>query len=719
MAPGMCLAGLVGARVQGAGVFSAAMSDTPQSGLFGDIPEAAPVQDGPSLFGDAAPAPARPAASILPEEPAPGAAPAAYRVLARKYRPTRFDDLIGQEAMVRILRSAFAQGRIAHAFMLTGVRGTGKTTTARIIARALNCIGADGNGGPTADPCGVCPTCRAILADRHPDVLEMDAASRTGVGDVREIIEATRFRPMEARTKVFIIDEVHMLSNSAFNALLKTLEEPPPHVKFVFATTEIRKVPVTVLSRCQRFDLRRIPAGTLAAHFAAIAAQELVQAEEEALAAIARAADGSVRDGLSLLDQAIAQAGGGTVRADDVARMLGAADRSQIFALAEAVLTGNVAAALALIAAAHAQGVDPGQVIEDLLGLTHMLTRLKTVPGLAQSRDLPEAERVQGVALAGRASIPVLGRMWQMLLRGMGEMETAPDSLAAAEMVLIRLCHVADLPPPGELIRKLENEMASRSSGSAGSGGVAGGRAAPGGASGGAPGAAPPAGAAGHGVQAQGPAGSAGAGRAATAMAGGMAAGAVAAGALAAGTAADMAADMAAGMALDLAAASAQAREPAAPAVLRSFRDVLAVSEHSGDIALHAHLLHSVHLVRFAPPVIELRADRDAPRDLAPRLAAMLQQATAQRWTIVLSGDAGEKTLAEQGRDADAQRRIAALQHPLVAALMQKFPGAKLEAVRDPGADAYGLPIGTEETAGAFAPDDAELIGIDDFPEID
>src|SRR5580698_602049 len=296
--------------------------------LLGEDDPPPPPPDGPGLFGDVlfAAAPAAPVAA----PPRTGPEAVAYRVLARKYRPTIFDDLIGQDATVRILRSAFALNRIAHAFMLTGVRGVGKTTTARIIARALNCIGPDGNGGPTADPCGVCPNCTAILADRHPDVVEMDAASRTGVDDVREIIEATRFRPMQARTKVFIIDEVHMLSRNAFNALLKTLEEPPPHVKFIFATTELRKVPITVLSRCQSFDLRRVRIGELSAHFGRIAANEAVNVEPAALDVIARAADGSVRDGLSLLDQAIAQADG-TITGAAVADMLGLADRGLVF----------------------------------------------------------------------------------------------------------------------------------------------------------------------------------------------------------------------------------------------------------------------------------------------------------------------------------------------------------------------------------------------------
>jgi DNA polymerase-3 subunit gamma/tau len=591
------------------------------SGLFQDDEkqlEAPPPPEGPGLFGDTASEPVH----AMP-----------YRVLARKYRPTRFDDLIGQEAMVRILRNAFATGRIAHAFMLTGVRGVGKTTTARIIARCLNCTGPDGTGGPTAEPCGVCADCVAILADHHPDVVEMDAASRTGVDDVRELIEATRYRPVQARTKVFIIDEVHMLSRNAFNALLKTLEEPPPHVKFVFATTELRKVPVTVLSRCQRFDLRRVRIGELSAHFGRIATNEAVTIEPAALDVIARAADGSVRDGLSLLDQAIAQADG-TVTESATIDMLGLADRGMVFDLLDAVMAGQPRQALQITEQAHERGADLGMLLQDLLELIYTVTRLKSVPALRDSQELPEAERTRGAALADQLSVPVLARAWQMLLKGVGEVETAPDRRAAAEMVLIRLCHTSDLPPPGDLVRRLSNTQTS----GAGSASV--------------------------------PAPTGGGARA---VVGG---------------------------------APAMAATAATPR-LATFRDVTALVAERREAMLHAHLIHSVHLVRFAPPVIELRPKPEAPKDFASRLGLLLTEATDTRWTIALSTAEGEPTVAEQGSAADTARRNAAADHPLVRAIMDAFPGARIDSVHDSSADDYGLP--TAEITDAEPSDEMEF----------
>ena len=394
-----------------------------------------------------------------PEPASPSGAPESgdeYTVLARKYRPAAFDALIGQDAMVRTLTNAIDSGRLAHAFVLTGVRGVGKTTTARIIARVLNCIGPDGTGGPTVQPCGVCQHCIAIAEDRHVDVLEMDAASRTGVGDIRELIESVRYRPTSARYKIYIIDEVHMLSTSAFNALLKTLEEPPEHVKFIFATTEIRKIPVTVLSRCQRFDLRRVNMETLAAHFAKIAKQEGAVIGDGALAMIARAADGSVRDGLSLLDQAIAH-GSGEVSEEQIRDMLGLADRSQTFALLEAVLKGDISGALDLMDTQYRSGADPASIIEDMLNITHWLTRIKIAPEAADDPGVAETERVRGKDLAGRLGMAAIARAWQMLLKGLVEVRMAPSPIQAAEMVMVRLAYATDLPTPADALKAMGN----------------------------------------------------------------------------------------------------------------------------------------------------------------------------------------------------------------------------------------------------------------------
>jgi DNA polymerase-3 subunit gamma/tau len=374
-----------------------------------------------------------------------------YRVLARKYRPIDFAGLIGQDALVRTLTNAIKTGRLAHAFVLTGVRGVGKTTTARIIARALNCVGPDGKGGPTIEPCGICDQCRAIAEDRHVDVLEMDAASRTGVGDIRELIEGVRYRPTTARFKIYIIDEVHMLSNAAFNALLKTLEEPPEHVKFIFATTEIRKIPVTVLSRCQRFDLKRVEMDIMSAHFRSIIEKERAEIDPAALAMICRAADGSVRDGLSLLDQAIAH-GAGHVTAEQVRDMLGLADRARVFDLFDAVMKGDTGQALSLLAEQYAVGADPAVVLQDMLELTHWLTRLKLTPDQDLNAALAETERVRGAAMAKALSMANLTRCWSMLLKGLAETRQAPSPLQSAEMVLVRLMFAADLPSPAEAI---------------------------------------------------------------------------------------------------------------------------------------------------------------------------------------------------------------------------------------------------------------------------
>ncbi|MBC2668599.1 DNA polymerase III subunit gamma/tau [Novosphingobium piscinae] len=424
-----------------------------QSALFGDpLP---PSGQAPA----SAPAPA-PAAAVAAAEPAsaPPVAPTQpYRVLARKYRPQTFSALIGQDAMVQTLANAIRRDRLAHAFLMTGVRGVGKTSTARLIAKALNCVGPDGKGGPTIDPCGQCEPCVAIAEGRHIDVIEMDAASHTGVDDVREIIEAVRYAAVSARYKIYIIDEVHMLSRNAFNALLKTLEEPPAHVKFLFATTEVDKLPVTVLSRCQRFDLRRIPAGLLADHFARVCAEEGVPAEAEALSMIAEAAEGSVRDGLSILDQAIAHAdlgGEGRVTPAQVQDMLGLADKTVQRRLLAAMLAGDGPGLLELVAAQFALGVEPLALLRSQLELVHRIT--VTQVGRTGAEAISAEERAAIETWADQLSPGQLHRLWQLLLKGHDEVRTAPDPLAAAQMALLRVLHAADLPDPGQLARRLE-----------------------------------------------------------------------------------------------------------------------------------------------------------------------------------------------------------------------------------------------------------------------
>lgn len=443
------------------------MGDSPD--MFGAEPEdevqpsAAELEEAgqSALFGEPAPAPPK----AEPEAPKPTvSAPATqpYRVLARKYRPQTFAELIGQEPMVQTLANAIKRGRLAHAFLMTGVRGVGKTSTARLIAKALNCVGPEGQGGPTIDPCGVCEPCVAIAEGRHIDVIEMDAASHTGVDDVREIIEAVRYAAVSARYKIYIIDEVHMLSRNAFNALLKTLEEPPAHVKFLFATTEADKLPVTVLSRCQRFDLRRIPTPMLAEHFAGICVKEDVAADGEALAMIAAAAEGSARDGLSILDQAISHAdldGEGKVSAEQVRDMLGLADKSVQRRLFAALLGGDGAGLLDLVARQFALGVEPLALLRGAMDLTHRVTVAQIGGGAADAASAEEREAIEG--WANGLAPGQLHRLWQLLLKGFDEVRTAPDPLVAAQMALLRVMHAADMPDPGQLARKLE-ELVSR-----------------------------------------------------------------------------------------------------------------------------------------------------------------------------------------------------------------------------------------------------------------
>ncbi len=378
-----------------------------------------------------------------------------YVVLARKYRPQNFEDLLGQDALVQTLTNAIQNNRLHHAYILTGIRGVGKTTTARLIARALNCVGPDGKGGPTIHPCGVCDNCKAIAAGRHMDVMELDAASHTGVDDIRELLDSARYAPTNARYKVYIIDEVHMLSKGAFNALLKTLEEPPSHVKFIFATTEIRKVPVTILSRCQRFDLQRLSVETLTKLFTKILAQENIPAESECLDIIAKAADGSARDGLSLLDQAIVLSNG-NINAETVKKMLGLADRSQTLALFEKLVKGDMEAVLRDISEQYTNGATPIIILQDLINITHDLAKIKIVPTLLNSTSLSEIEKTTFTDLSGKCSLAILSKIWQMLIKGISEINMAPSAVEALEMILLRIAYSASLPTPYEILNEVK-----------------------------------------------------------------------------------------------------------------------------------------------------------------------------------------------------------------------------------------------------------------------
>jgi DNA polymerase-3 subunit gamma/tau len=579
----------------------------------------------------------------------PPVAAAPYRVLARKYRPSTFDDLIGQGAMVRTLSNAFETGRIHQAYILTGVRGVGKTTTARILARAFNYEIPGRVERPTVHMPEPGIHCQAIIESRHMDVMEMDAASHTGIDDVRELIESARYRPVSARSKVYIIDEVHMLSKAAFNGLLKTLEEPPEHVKFLFATTEIDKVPITVRSRCQRFDLRRIEADVMVQHLAGICAKENVQIEPEGLALIARAAEGSVRDALSLLDQAIAHGseaeGSRRIEAAVVQAMLGLADRARVIDLFEAAMRGDIATALALLKAQYDHGADPGQVLTELAEFVHFVTRLKLAPETSRDASITEEESTRGKAFAEALPIRVLTRAWQILLKGLQDVKDSPRPLAAADMVLVRITHAADLPTPDEALRMLAKgaEQAASSGPRPGSGPAPGPRSGPTG----------------------------------------------------------------------IVASQAQrAPAPAEPAVatgprLRRFEDVVALALAQRDIQLKTALERDVRLVRFEEGQIEFQAVPGASPQLAATLARRLQEWTGNRWMVAVSSSEGAPSLREQADEKAREELVGVRANPLVRSVLERFPGAAIVAVRSTA------PAEPPPVSAAIAGDADEEVGYD------
>lgn len=607
-----------------------------------DTPAGPSPADEPGLPGFAAPADT-------------GRAPG-YRVLARKYRPRSFDDLIGQDAMVRTIANAFATNRIPQAWMLTGVRGVGKTTTARILARGLNFIRADGTGSPTIDLSEPGVHCEAIIEGRHIDVQEIDAASNNGVDNVRQINDAMRYAPVSARYKVYIIDEVHMLSPGAFNAFLKTLEEPPPHAKFVFATTEIRKVPVTILSRCQRFDLRRVETATLLAHLEKICTAESVTAEPDALAAIARAGEGSVRDALSLLDQAIAH-GAGNVTAENVRAMLGLADRAQVIDLFEATMRGDLAEAFASLRRQYDAGADPAVMIADLAAFTHLVTRIRIAPGAADDPALTQEERTRGRDFASRLPIRALAQAWQMLLKALPEVQGSNNALAAAEMALVRIAYASDLPSPEDTLRKVRAEGEASAQGSTPSGPAPG-----------------------DGARAMG-------------------AGSLARTALA--TVPDTRP-----RAERMQPAPQQAPQQAPGLRIARFEDLVALAAEQREIALKAALEQDVRLVRFEDGVLEFSLAPGGAHSLPAEIGRRLQEWTGRRWMVALSTAEGAPTIRERTRAAEEAKRDDAREHPLVQAVLRRFPKAEIVRVEHRGEPAP--PPDTGEPVNDANPGDAE-----------
>ena len=558
--------------------------------------------------------------------------PVDYKVLARKYRPVNFASLIGQEPMVRTLKNAFHSDRVAHAFILTGVRGVGKTTTARIIARSLNCVGNNKEIASEFDPCGNCDFCRTIIEGSCIDVIEMDAASRTGVDDIRELIESVRYKPVSAKYKVYIVDEVHMLSRNAFNALLKTLEEPPSHVKFIFATTEIRKVPVTVLSRCQRFDLRRIETEVLASNFREISNLEGLRITDDAINLIARAADGSVRDGQSLLDQVVSLGleHGNEVVEEDVREILGLADRKRIFELFEEVMKGKISNALKILADDYRNGTEPNVVVKDLLEIVHWLTKVKVCPELLNNSQISEIDLSQGRILSTELSMATLTRAWQLLLKGLNEVALAPSPINATEMLLIRLAYLSNLPTPADLVKKLnDNEKLT---------GIANKPVFP-------------------------------------------------------DTMPNTANDSSTNESLNLLKVSQQKLNPqvedshelheSALADLNTFEDVLKLANIKNERILFSNLTTNVHLVRFEPGTIVFHPEKNAPRELSQDLANFLNTETGRRWIVTLSMDEpGEPTYQQRQLREKSEQIEEAAKKPFIKSVLKLFPGAKISDVK-------------------------------------
>jgi DNA polymerase-3 subunit gamma/tau len=553
-----------------------------------------------------------------------------YRVLARKYRPQSFEELVGQEALVRTLKNAIENNRIAHAFMLTGVRGTGKTTTARIIAKAVNYTGKDGKSGPTSGDTSDCEVCKAIAEDRHPDVIEMDAASRTGVDDIREIIDGVRYAPTSARYKIYIIDEVHMLSKNAFNALLKTLEEPPEHVIFIFATTEIRKVPITVLSRCQRFDLRRVDVSMLSNHYKNISDKEGVKIDDEALGLISRAADGSVRDGMSLLDQSIAL-GGSEVTSEIVKDMLGLADRALVLDMLEHALKGECNEALEIMEGLYFKGASPTVLIQDLLEFIHLLTKLRAIPEYKETQGKFSSEIVEralGVSLS--LSMPTLGRAWQIVLKGVNEVNIAPNAQTAAEMIIIRLAYAADLPDPADLLKRLEQEDAATPSVPV----------------------KPSVPSNKESVRAE----------------------------VSTSTSAPVVSSQSQAAAVKVEEHEPQPQPQQQPMEsLDTLEQVVCFLENHKEMILASQIFQYAHLVKMQRGRVELRLDEKAPKGLSQELRSKLIDLTGEQWMISLSSEEGAPTLAAVKLEKDNKIYEEVKEHPVVKKVLEFFPESELK----------------------------------------